>query len=416
VQFVIVGTHQRTCPVVVRERLAFGAETMGEALRALRRYADEGFIVSTCNRVEVAGLVADGAEGELTLMRFLADWHGVPIEHLASHLYSFSGADAVRHLFRLAAGLDSMVLGEDQIMVQLKSALAEAQAAGATGQRANRLLHSALAAGKLVRTRTAIARSRVSTVSVALDIAREQLGDLRARRVLIVGGGKIAELALKHLHDEPPRSLVLINRTFERARDLAHGYGAQAQPFEQLEDALRQADLVVSCTAAPHVVIGAAAVERALAGRGEPMVLLDLAVPRDIDPLVAELAGAQLFGIDDMRAIGEANRAARAAAVEQAEALVSAEVAKFMQWWATQQVMPTIRALRERAEAIRLAEIERTLAKLPDLSPRQQEAIHALSAAIVNKLLHQPITTLKDPDSDGQLARAVQQLFQLTET
>src|SRR5215212_1083744 len=224
VQLAIIGTHQRTCPVVMRERLAFGAETMREALLALRQYVDEGFIISTCNRVEVGGLVADGPEGVQVLTRFLADWHHVPLEHLAPHLYMFSSNGAVQHLFRLAAGLDSTVLGEDQVMVQLKIALADAQAAGVTGQRVNRLLNSALATGKLVRTRTEIARSHLSTVSVALDIARDTLGDLRRQHVLIVGAGKIAELALKHLRDEPPRSVTVINRTFARARELADRY------------------------------------------------------------------------------------------------------------------------------------------------------------------------------------------------
>jgi glutamyl-tRNA reductase len=397
----------------VRERLAFGAETIREALTVLRQYADESFIISTCNRVEIGGLVADGAEGEQTLMRFLADWHKVPLDHLAPHLYTFSGADAVQHLFRLASGLDSTVLGEDQVMVQVKAALADAQAAGAAGQHVNRLLHSALSTGKLVRTRTEIARSHLSTVSVALDIARQELGDLRRRHVLIVGAGKIAELALKHLSGQPSGSVVLVSRTFARARELAEAYGVQALPFEQLEQALRDADVVVSCTASPEVVINADLVERARVGMVAPLVMLDQAVPRDVDEHVKQLPNARLFDIDDIRTISEANRATRTAEVASAEALVADEVAKFMEWWATQQVVPTIRALRERAEAIRQTEIERTLAKLPDLSPRQQDAIHALSAAIVNKLLHQPIASMKDPDSGGQLARAVQQIFQL---
>jgi glutamyl-tRNA reductase len=399
----------------MRERLAFGAETMREALLALRQYTDEGFIISTCNRVEVGGLVEDGPEGVQALMRFLADWHHVPLEHLAPHLYAFRGADAVQHLFRLASGLDSTVLGEDQVMVQVKAALADAQAAGVTGQRVNRLLHGALAAGKLVRTRTDIARSRLSTVSVALDIARERLGDLRGRNVLIVGAGKIAELALKHLRGESPRSVIVINRTFERARELADAYGAACLPFDQLEQALRDADVVISCTASPDVVIDAELIVQARRGNAARLVLLDQAVPRDVDARVRELPIAQLFDIDDIRAISEANRAARAAEVAKAEQLVADEVAKFTQWWAAQKVAPTIRALRERAEAIRQAEIERTLAKLPDLSPRQQDAINALSAAIINKLLHQPITSMKDPESGGQLARVVQQLFQLNE-
>ncbi len=401
----------------MRERLAFGAETMREALLALRQYVDEGFIISTCNRVEVGGLVSDGPEGEQALTRFLADWHHVALEYLAPHLYVFSGTNAVQHLFRLAAGLDSTVLGEDQVMVQLKTALADAQAAGVSGQRVNRLLNTALATGKLVRTRTEIARSHLSTVSIALDIARNTLGDLRRRHVLIVGAGKIAELALKHLRDEPPRSVTVINRTFARARELADRYAVQARPFEQLEAALSEADLVVSCTASSEVVISAEMVARARQDMAAPLLLLDQAVPRDIDARVKALVdAARLFDIDDIRVICEANRAARTGEVAKAEALVAEEVAKFMEWWAAQEVVPTIRALRERAESIRQIEIERTLAKLPELSPHQQDAINALSAAIVNKLLHQPITSMKNPDSGGQLARMVQELFQLTET
>jgi glutamyl-tRNA reductase len=415
VQLITIGVHQRTAPVVVRERLAFSAASLDQALQRLRTYVDEGMIISTCNRVEVYGLVSGAEPGDQVLRRFLAEWHHVAPEELAPHLYTFVGADAVRHLFRLAAGLDSMVLGEDQIMGQLKAAFAEAQAAGAPGQLLNRLVHSALATGKLVRTQTGIARNHLSTVSVALGIARETLGRLDQRNVLIVGAGRMAELALKHLRGDAPAGLGIANRTIERAQALAGAYGATAWSFDRLEEALRQADVVVSCTSAPEVVIDAAMVARALAGRERGMLLLDLAVPRDVDRQAAAVPGARLVDIDDMQAICESNRAARVAEVANAETLVEGEVAKFMEWWATQAVVPTIKALRERAEAIRVAEIERTLAKLPDLPPRTQEAIHALSAAIVNKLLHQPITTLKAPGSSGQLAQAVQQLFQLAE-
>ncbi|HEY3230325.1 MAG TPA: glutamyl-tRNA reductase [Roseiflexaceae bacterium] len=419
-QLFIIGTHQRICPVTVRERLAFGAANIRPALDALRAYTDEGFIISTCNRVEVGGLVADGEAGERALIDFLADRHHVAPEELAPHLYTFAGADAVRHIFRLAAGLDSMVLGEDQIQLQLKAALAEARAAGTAGQMVERLLQSALAAGKLVRTQTGIARSHLSVVSVALDIAREALGGLARRRVVIVGAGRMAELALKHLRGDAAESVGVVNRSYDQAQMLAAAYGATVWPFEQLEQAIGAADVVVSCTASPDTVISAALVERALAGRerpprgpAAPLLLLDLAVPRDVDPRAAALPGVRLVDVDDMRAICEVNRAARAGEVAHAEALVEGEVAKFMEWWAAQEVVPTIRALRERAETIRAAELERALAKLPDLSPREQAAIGALSAAIINKLLHQPIATLKDPEAGSQLAQAVQQLFQL---
>jgi glutamyl-tRNA reductase len=353
----------------VRERLAFGPANIQPALEALRAYADEGFIISTCNRVEIGGLVAD-SDGEHALMRFLTDIHHVSAEELVPHLYVHRGVDAVQHLFRLASGLDSMVLGEDQIQLQIKGALAAARAAGTAGQLITRLLENALAVGKLVRTQTGIARSRLSVVSVALDIARDALGDLADRRVLIVGAGRMAELALKHLHGASRQNLGIVNRTYERAQELATAYGAAAYPFELLERALAGADVVVSCTAAPELVISADLLERARAGRETPQVLLDLAVPRDIDPQTAQLPGVRLVSVDDMRAICEANRAVRAAEVASAEDLIAIEVARFMDWLAMQQVVPTIRALRERAETIRATELQRTLAKLPDLSPR----------------------------------------------
>jgi glutamyl-tRNA reductase len=412
-QLVIIGTHQRNCPVAARERIAFSPSAMQPALQALGAYADEGFIISTCNRVEVGGFIADDTGGTQALIRFLGDRHALPAEELAPYLYSFTGVDAVRHVFRLAAGLDSMVLGEEQIQTQLKAALADAQAAGTAGQMIARLLQSALAVGKLVRTATGIARQHLSAVSVALDIARTRSSGLAGRRVLIVGAGRMAELALKHLRGEAS-TITIANRSLDRARTLGEIYGAAVLPFEQLQQAIGDADVVVSCTAAQQPIISAAMVERAWAGREGELLLLDLAVPRDIEQRVTELAGVRLWDVDSLQAICDANRAARAAEVEHAEALVESELAKFMEWWATQDVVPTIRALRERAESIRTAELQRTLAKLPDLSPHEQAAISALSAAIINKLLHQPIATLKDPKTGGQLAPVVQELFQLS--
>ncbi len=409
-QLVIIGTHQRNCPVAVRERLAFDMASLQPALRSLRAYTEQGVIISTSNRVEVGGIVADD---EQALIDFLSDSHHMTAAELGPHLYIYTGAEAVRHMFRLAAGLDSMVLGEDQIQVQLKGALNAARDAGAAGQLVERLLQGALAAGKLVRTVTGIARSHLSVVSVALDVARMTLGGVAGRRVLIVGAGRMAELALKHLRDEPGLTVSIANRSFERAQTLAQAYDAVAVPLDQLEQAIGAADVVLSCTAAPETIVTADMVARAQGGRAGPLLLLDLAVPRDIDPRAAELPNVQLYDVDSLRPIAEANRVTRAAEVARAEELVDGEVAKFMEWWAAQGVVPTIRALRERAETIRAAELQRTLSRLQHLSPREQEAIGALSTAIVNKLLHQPIATLKDPQSGDQLAQALQQLFQL---
>ena len=415
-QLVITGVHQRTAPIAVRERLAFSVASTPDALNALRAYASEGFILSTCNRVEVYGLVGPDTAGDRVLRQFLAEWHHLAPEELMPHAYTFTGADAVRHVFRLAAGLDSMVLGEEQILAQLKAALARAQAAGTAGQLISRLLQNALATGKLVRTHTGIARNPVSVVSVALDMARNALGGLAERHVLVIGAGRMAELALKHLRSAVPRSVAIVNRTIAHSQALAAAYGAQVWPFEHLVEALHRADVAISCTSAPDIILGADAIARALDGRDTGLLLLDLAVPRDIDRQAAAIPGVRLIDVDDLQAVCAANRAARASEVDAAEALVESEVARFMEWWAMQEVVPTIRALRERAEAIRMAELERTLAKLPDLSPREQQAIQALSAAIVNKLLHQPIASLKEAGTGSQLAQAVQQLFRLKET
>lgn len=411
-QLVMIGANQRTAAVALREQLAFGVAELPQALAALRQVVDEGFIVSTCNRVEVYAVVGDDMPGARLLQGFLAGWHNLDVEELTDHLVTLQGSDVVRHLCRLAAGLDSMVLGEDQIVGQLKDALASAQKSSSLGPVLQRLLQGALTAGKAVRTQTGIARSRLSVVSVALDLARTTLGGLDARHVLIVGAGQMAELALKHLRGAPTRSICVINRTPVRATALAERYGIGSRPFEELEQALHEADVVISCTSSPEVVLRAEMVARAMAERQSPLLLLDLAVPRDIERPAAELAGVRLYDVDDMQAICAANREARAAEIERADTLIEQAVGGYMEWWASQQATPTIRALRARAEAIRAAEVQRTLARLPELSQHEQDAIHALSAAIINKLLHQPITTLKEP-ANGELIGAVHRLFQI---
>lgn len=409
-QLVITGIHQRTAPVALRERLAFDSEQLAGALVALRDQVSEACIISTCNRVEVYALVAEGANPAL-VGTFLANWHNLPTATLAEHSFTLTGADAVRHLFRVAAGLDSMVLGEDQIVGQIRGAVQHAVDAQAIGPNLRRLFDSALMAGKLVRTNTGISRLNLSVVSVAIDCARQTFGTLQ-QRVLIIGAGRMAELALKHLHATGATATV-ISRTAERAATLAARYGVAHAPMSALDAQLATSDVVLSCTSAPEIIISAQQVAIATRQRECPLVLLDLAVPRDIDPLATLLPGVRLFDVDGMQAICAANRAARAAEVDAAEELISSEVTKFMTWWSSQRVVPTIRALRDHAELIRTAELERTLSRFPNLGPAEQAAIGALSAAIVNKLLHSPITSLKNPRQADELVYAVQQLFQL---
>jgi glutamyl-tRNA reductase len=410
---VIIGVHQRTAPVAVREHVAFSQATIHSALLRLGEYVQEGFIISTCNRVEVGGLAPDAETGKQALRRFLLGCHDMPEELLDPHLSTYVGLDAVRHLFHLSAGLDSMVLGEEQIMGQVKRALTAAHDSGTLGPALHRLLEHALSVGKLVRTQTGIARNHVSVVSVAVDLARQTLGSLVGQRILIIGAGKMGELAIKNLQGESPLAIGVISRTPAKAHSLAERYDAVAWEPDELETAIRASDVVISCTSATGLVIDAGMAERASAGRTQPLLLLDLAVPRDVEPSAGDLPNVQLFDVDGMQQICNANRVARASEIAAAEALVEIEVRKFMEWWSAQQVVPTIKALRERAEAIRAAELQRALARLPELSPREQETIQALSAAIVNKLLHQPIAALKDPTLGSQMAQSVQKLFQL---
>jgi len=411
VQLVLTGIHQRTTPVALRERLAFDEAGRAAALHALREQAHEAFILSTCNRVEIAAWLDDHADPKL-VARFLTEWHDLDVDALAPHVITRTGEAAVHHLFHLAAGLDSMVLGEAQIMWQLKEAAEAASASGALGPHLRRLVDGALTTGKLVRTETGIARMNLSVVSVAVDLARKASGTLRDRRVLVVGAGRMAELAIKHLHGEVGE-LTVTSRSLERAVALASHFGVNSAPIDQLEDLVALNDIVVCCTSAPEPVIDVAMVERAAANRIRPLVLVDLAVPRDVEPQAGQVPNVRLFDVDAMQALCEANRNARACEISAAERLVDGEVARFMHWWSHQKVVPTIRALRERAEAIRTTELERTLTQLRHLGPREQAAIGALSAAIINKLLHQPIASLKNPGEADDLAGAVQRLFQL---
>ncbi|KAB8140206.1 glutamyl-tRNA reductase [Chloroflexia bacterium SDU3-3] len=407
-QLVITGIHQRTTPVALREQLAFADADLPAALQALREQAIEACVLSTCNRVEIYATMEDDADPQ-ALAHFLADWHHVDRATVLPHTTTLVGEAAVQHVFRLAAGLDSMVLGEEQITSQIRSAVQAASDAGALGAHLRRMIDNALTAGKLVRTNTGIARLNLSVVSVAVDLARQRFGTLAGRRVLVVGAGRMAELAIKHLHGIA--HVTVANRTAARAEALAQRYGVQSAPYAALPQLLAAHDVAICCTSAPDVVLTAAQVAEAAAH--SPQVLLDLAVPRDIDPAAIALENVTLFDVDHMQAICASNREARAAEVSAAEDVVRGEVAKFMDWWATQRIVPTIRALRERAEAIRAAELERTLARLPNLGPSEQAAISALSAAIVNKLLHSPITSLKNPSEADELAHAVQRLFQL---
>jgi glutamyl-tRNA reductase len=415
--------------MVVRERLACPPAALPVALARLRAVTTEGFLISTCNRVEVYALVEPDLCSHDRLIQLFTGDLGPSRDWLMPHLYLHQDAAAVRQLFTVAAGLDSMVVGEDQILAQVKTALDAAHAAQTLGPILYRLGHMALATGKRVRAGTGINRYHLSVVSLGLRLATEHLGSLQGRAVLIIGAGHTAELALKHLvsRGRAAPAITLVNRTDERATALAARYQAQALPWSALERAVSNADLVISCTSAPHAVLTAgqitavlarrciAAPESALFATHEAgLVLLDLAVPRDIDPAVAALPGVRLYDVDSLQAMCADNRQHRLAEIGHAAALIDQAVEQFMAWGRARAAVPTITALRAHADAICAAEVARTLARLPDLTPREAEAVQYLATALVNKLLHMPMRTLQSAPDPASLAALVQDLFHLS--
>lgn len=404
----IAGVSHRSAPLPVREALAFPKEHLAEALEALRRDAtvDEAFILSTCNRVEICARgpeTADPAAGAETLARFLASYHKRDLGELRPHLYLLEGEAAVRHVFRVAASLDSMVIGEPQILGQVKDAYEQAEQAGALGSTLNALRNRSLAAAKRARSETGIGHNAVSVSYVAVELAKKIFGELRDRHVLLVGAGKMSELAARHLVRGGARATVLGGRTFARAEELAAALGGRAAPFERLREELARADIVISGTGAPGTVIQRADVEAARGGRGaRPLFLIDIAVPRDVDPGVAKLTGVFLYDLDDLKAVAEANLRERRKEAAAAEALVEREVREFLAWQRSLDVLPLLVDLRRRGEEIRTSELEKVRRRLGALTPDQERALEAATQAIVNKLLHAPTVHLKEAARNGQ--------------
>ena len=410
---VLVGVSHRTAPLEVREALAFPKERMAEALQRAREEADldEAMILSTCNRVEVYGRPRAAAGGDTSneavsmVETFLAGFHGRSPGALGDAAYRLAGAEAIRHAFRVAASLESMVVGEPQILGQVKEAYQAAEAAGTLGGTLNALRNRSLAAAKRARTETGIGHNAVSIAHVAVELARKIFGDLRDKNVLLVGAGKMSELAARTLVRSGARATVLGGRTFARAAELAAALGGRAAPLEELRAELATADIVISGTGAPGIVIrheDVVAARRARKGRHHrPLFLIDIAVPRDIEASVAKLGGVFLYDLDDLRAVAEANLRERMKEASAAEALIDREVHLFLDWFKARDAVPLVVALRQRAEDIRRAEIEKARRRMGPLTAAQEEALEAATTAIVNKLLHSPTVHLKESAQNG---------------
>jgi glutamyl-tRNA reductase len=394
----LVGLSHHSAPVEVREQLAFENGAVSAAIRRLLELPgiDEAALFSTCNRVEVIvygnGQLADSAP----LRDFLARERGVASGRFAQHLYVHEDREAVRHLFRVASSLDSMVVGEPQILGQLKEFYNVASEAGGAGTILHRVFHKAFSVAKRVRTETGIASKNVSIASVAVELASQIFETLEDKTAMLVGAGKMSELTARHLQGKGIGSILFANRTFDRAVDLAREYRGTAVRFEEMGRYLRLADVVIGSTAATDFLLAVEDVQAVMKERNHrPMFLIDLAVPRNFDPRVNEIANVYLYDVDDLEGVLADNRGDRAREAARAEEIVGAEVESFWRWFRNLDVVPTIVEIRERAEEIRKRELERTLGGLSALGEAERRAIEAMTEALVNKLLHPPMARLK---------------------
>ncbi|HTQ78340.1 MAG TPA: glutamyl-tRNA reductase [Burkholderiales bacterium] len=408
-----LGLNHQTAPLPLRERVVFHVERLSEALaEAKRLLAPEAAILSTCNRTELY-LSGDSAQGGAA--QWLASYHRLEPAELAPFLYTLPREQAVRHAFRVASGLDSMVLGEPQILGQMKEAVRSAEAAGTLGTVLQKLFQRSFAVAKEVRSTTRVGASSVSMAAAAVKLAAQIFPSLKDQRVLLIGAGEMIELCATHFAAQGPARITVANRTLERAQQLAHRFNGRPIELRELAGHLHEHDIVVSCTASLLPILGKGLVERALkARRRMPIFMVDLAVPRDIEPEVGEMDDVFLYTVDDLQGIVQGNLDSRRAAVAQAEAIIDSQVGQFMHWMQAREAVPLIRALRDRAEDARRHEMERALRHLARGDDPRQVVEH-LSQGLTNKLMHAPTQALNEATGEERrtLADLLGRLFRL---
>jgi len=414
-----IGVSHKTAPVELRERLALTGERAGMLLRDLRGTEEirEAVAISTCNRTELYLVVGDPVEAESTVLGMLAREARIRPTALAATMFTHHNCDAARHLYRVTSGLESMIIGEAEVQGQVKRAYEDALARGSAGPLTNHLFKAALATGKRVRTETAIGELQLSLASVAVMLAGEVLGGLGGRRVVIIGTGETSELAARALADSGGELVFVATRRRDRAISLAQRYGGDALSFDELPDALERADVLVSATSSPHLLIEARELAQVLAAREpRPMLLIDLAVPRDIDPACGELRSVSLYDIDDLQAVIDRNRRVRKSEATRAEGIIEEEIQNFATWLGSLEVLPTLSALRSRASEIAAEVVSENDGKWDTASERDLERVQAISKAIVNRLLHHPTARIKELRDDRVHARMalVRDLFGLS--
>jgi glutamyl-tRNA reductase len=413
-ELLALGVSHNTAPVALRERLALTDRASTRFLQELVSHDEisEAVAISTCNRTEIYLVTSDPVRAEGELLGKLAHGAGIRPTELVAVVYSPRNCDAARQLYRVTAGLDSMIIGEAEVQGQVKRAYEAALAAGTTGPLTNRLFGAALQAGKRVRSETGISRERVSVPTVAVDLAREVVGDLAARSVVIIGAGETAELTARALADQGVRTVFVANRHADRARSLAEQFGGEVGSLDSLPARMEEADIVVASTSSPHAIVEAddlAVVMRARAGR--PLVLIDIAVPRDIDHACGELEGVRVYDMDDLQAAVVRNLGARHAERARAEAVVEEEIQRFARWLAQLDVMPTLTALREHGAGIVDQVLAENAGRWESASPRDIARIEAVARAVMQRLLHEPTIRLKESGHGRQ--QVLRELFGL---
>jgi glutamyl-tRNA reductase len=411
---VCVGLNHETSPVEEREQLAFSGSELPDALSRLGKQLGGAVLLSTCNRTEVYATVPQGSDLKTEIIHLLNELKGTSVD--ASRFYSHQHTEAARHLFRVAAGIDSMVLGESQILGQVRDAMSAATEAGTLNGVLSKLFHSAISVGRRARTETHIGRHAVSIGSAAVALARKSLGELSGKTVVVISAGSMGKLAARALAETAGARVAVANRTLERAQELAREIGPEthAMALDGVPAAFADADIVISGTAADGFIVGPEDVRPVMEGRnGRGLLFIDIAVPRDVDPAVADIKGVDVLDIDDIETVTAHGMNGRQSEVEAVERIVEEELRAFLEWWGSLDVVPVIAALRERAEEIRKREVERTLTRLPELDEESRQRIEAMTAAIVKKMLDQPIARLKDGADKGLYMEALEDLFGL---
>jgi glutamyl-tRNA reductase len=416
----LVGLSHKTAPVEIRECFALADSRLGEALFRLKCCpgVKEGLILSTCNRVEVCAVVSDTTQGLQVVRDFLASCNlQVLPEQLAPFLYMYSGEEAIRHIFRVASSLDSMVVGEPQILGQLKDAFDDAMLHKTTGVVLNKVFKKAISVAKRIRTETRVAENAVSISFAAVELAKKIFGQLQNKAVLLIGAGDMAELAARHFIGSGVRTVVIANRSHDRAVELAKELGGVPIPLEEFRREMVDTDIVLCSAGAPHFLIGPEEVLHVIQARkNRPIFLIDISVPRNIDPAVNQIDNVFLYDIDDLQLSVETNIRTREQEALKAEEIITQEIKTVNQWLKSLEVVPTIVALREKAEGIRKGEMGKLLSRREPLTAEQREVVEALTCSIINKLLHAPSVVLKqeaDSSEGSMYLEAIRRLFNL---